>query len=100
MLQKLTESQVRMMALADHIESLPRERFDLSVWARNGSSRSHKSYPQTPEALVKIARRPEKECGTVACLAGHAIMLYHDLVPAALQELDAEGQNSDFTAVA
>lgn len=39
--------------LIDHLEKLPPEQFDMTVWRSNA------------------------ECGTVACIAGHAVELLH-----------------------
>jgi len=44
----------RLLKLADHIETVDRKRFDMTVWSNKESANSD-------------------SCGTVGCIAGHAV---------------------------
>lgn len=101
MLQRMTETQVRLMALADRLESMPEERLDLSVWARREPLLDDGSYFQSPEELARLIRlRPESECKTVVCLAGLTVIMYRDEVTRAEHRVWDEGLDVTFMEVA
>lgn len=70
----------RIQQLRDHIASLPDEKFDMRLLVGVEGCSSYEPYDEAvdPEAPITNALH---ECGTAACIAGHAVALFEPLTP-------------------
>ena len=61
----------RLEQLADHLEAVGDEHFHMGIWVEDDPRSYHYLYPNTGDLVADI-----RQCGTRACLAGHAAMLF------------------------
>lgn len=66
----------RMLALADHLEGLPRKRFNMDRFYAAQGLEDSDFVDMSPGAISKLLTDSENACKTSACVAGWAIALW------------------------
>jgi hypothetical protein len=75
-------NNARMIELAEHLESLPRKRFDMtSFWnvvrsRKPGAADPDEVLNEGRESAKRIASALQNHCNTTACIAGWAVALH------------------------
>lgn len=77
----------RMMMLADLLDSLPEEKFDLTFWINDREQEQ-----ETPDYVDLSVY----DCNTTACIAGWAVALKNDLAVDQLYCGDVEREAGDY----
>lgn len=97
---------LRLSKLADHLDDLPPERFDMDNWfniTSNPPPKHHPFFKQGPYG-IQLATATERAeyvrehpCGTTACIAGWAIILFPE---AAEEAVSRVGRNAMASRIA